>query len=194
MLLLVWSSVDAARARPLEHFFQNVKTFSASFTQVITDAQQNTIQQSSGRLWIKRPGRFRWDYKLPYKQQIVADGKQLWVYDIDLQQVTHRKLDQALGQTPAMLLAGSGRLRDNFSVKKLGVKQGLEWVQMTPKSDSSYDIIRVGFDKGKLNTLEMVDGFGQTTRVILTRVNENGSISDRKFKFNPPKDVDVVRQ
>ncbi len=197
MLLVAWPTLDIARtsggSNNLERFFREVNTFSASFKQVVLDASQNPVQESSGRLWIKRPGKFRWDYQAPYEQKIISDGKLLWIYDVELKQVTRQNLSVSLGQTPAILLAGRGKFKDNFRVKSLGKQGGLEWLQMIPRnSDGSYETIRIGFKKRQLYILEMVDGFGQTTRVTLSGARENRSISNRKFRFVPPKGVDVV--
>ncbi|MCR4345809.1 MAG: outer membrane lipoprotein chaperone LolA [Sulfuricaulis sp.] len=177
----------------LRRFFNEVNSFSARFSQVVLDERHSPIQESSGTLWIERPNKFRWDYDKPYKQQIVADGKRLWVYDVGLQQVTVRALSNGLGDTPAMLLAGKGRLDDNFKIKALSTQNDLEWVQLTPKhKDSGYEDIRIGFALGKLRALEMVDGFGHVTRVTLESPRENIRIESTRFSFTPPEGVDVV--
>jgi outer membrane lipoprotein carrier protein len=177
----------------LRQFFGSVNTFNARFNQVVLDEALNTIQESSGTLWIDRPDKFRWDYDTPFKQEIVADGQKIWVYDKALEQVTVRPLTGGLGYTPAMLLAGRGRLDDNFTIKPMGAQGNLEWAQLVPKSkDGGFDVIRVGFDQGKLRVLEMVDGFGNTTRVTLQAPKENVKIEPGKFQFTPPKGVDVV--
>jgi outer membrane lipoprotein carrier protein len=182
------SGVDSLR-----QFFSGVNTFNARFNQVVLDEALNTVQESSGTLWIDRPDRFRWDYDTPFKQEIVADGQKIWVYDKALEQVTVRPLAGGLGYTPAMLLAGRGRLEDNFSIKSTGSQGNLEWAHLVPKNkDGGFDTIRVGFEQGKLRVLEMVDGFGNTTRVTLQAPKENVKIEPSKFQFTPPKGVDVV--
>jgi outer membrane lipoprotein carrier protein len=182
------SGVDSLR-----HFFSGVNTFNARFNQVVLDEALNTIQESSGTLWIDRPDKFRWDYDAPLKQEIVADGQKIWVYDKALEQVTVRPLTGGLGYTPAMLLAGRGRLDDNFTIKPHASQGNLEWAQLVPKNkDGGFDVIRVGFEQGKLRILEMVDGFGNTTRVTLQSPKENVKIEPSKFQFTPPKGVDVV--
>jgi outer membrane lipoprotein carrier protein len=177
----------------LRRFFSEVNSFSARFSQVVLDERLSPIQESSGTLWIERPNKFRWDYEKPYKQQIVADGKRLWVYDVGLQQVSVRPLSGGLGDTPAMLLAGRGRLDDNFTIKPLSMQNGIEWVQLSPRrKDSGYEDIRIGFSQGKLRVLEMVDGFGQVTRVTFQSSRENPRIEPNRFSFTPPEGVDVV--
>ena len=199
LLLLSTGSALAATNAPksgtdsLRRFFHEVNSFSARFKQVVLDETQNLVQESSGTLWIERPNKFRWDYEKPYKQQIVADGQRLWIYDAGLQQVTVRDLTGGLADTPAMLLAGKGRLEDNFTVQPLESQGGLEWVQLKPRrKDSGYDDIRIGFAQGKLRAIEMVDGFGHTTRVTLDSPRENAHIESTRFSFKPPEGVDVV--
>ncbi len=177
----------------LRRFFSEIQSYNARFSQVVLDESLNTIQESSGTLWIARPDRFRWDYDVPFKQQIVADGSRIWVYDKELKQVTVRPLTGGLGDTPAMLLAGRGKLDENFTIKSLGAQGKLEWAQLTPKrKDGGFEEIRIGFERGRLRMLEMVDSFGQTTRVTLHAPRENAKIDAAKFSFTPPKGVDVV--
>lgn len=197
LLIAVCPTYAAKIAKPgadsLHRFFSEVNSFSARFKQVVLDERQNPVQESSGLLWIERPNKFRWDYEKPYRQQIVADGKRLWIYDAGLQQVTVRSLSGGLGDTPAMLLAGRGRLDERFIIKPLDTQNDLEWVQLTPRrKDSGYEDIRIGFVLGKLRALEMVDGFGHVTRVTLESSRENPRIESARFSFTPPEGVDVV--
>jgi outer membrane lipoprotein carrier protein len=198
VFVLLLAGVSAAQAAPagtdsLRHFFSSVQTFSARFTQTVLDEALNPMQESSGTLWIDRPDRFRWDYESPFKQQIVGDGQKIWVYDQELEQVTVRPLAGGLGYTPAVLLAGRGKLEENFTVKPLGAQGNLEWAQLVPRSkDGGFESIRLGFEQGKLRVLEMLDGFGNTTRVTLQSVKENQKIEPAKFQFTPPKGVDVI--
>lgn len=179
----------------LRRFFKDVHSFTARFNQVVLDESLNMLQESSGTLWIQRPNRFRWNYDVPFEQQIVGDGKKIWVYDVELQQVTVRQLTGGLGNTPAILLAGRGVLDDDFTVKALGVQGKLQWLQLIPKvNDGGFEDIRVGFEKGKIRMLEMIDGFGQTTRIALRDAAENVKINPKKFEFDPPPGVDVVQQ
>jgi outer membrane lipoprotein carrier protein len=195
LLSTITLAVASAGSDPLDRFFKDVKTFEASFNQVVLDEALNPIQESAGTLYIQRPNKFRWDYAVPFKQQIVSDGKQIWVYDIELQQVTVRKMDGALGNTPAILLAGRGKIGDNFAVKSLGKQGALDWMKMIPKeNDGGFEDIRIGFENGKLRKLEMIDSFGHITRISLKDNRENKRISKKKFTFVPPKGVDVVRQ
>jgi len=192
---VVHAAAAPSGADSLRKFFTSVNSVQAQFSQVVLDEALNTIQESSGTLYIERPNKFRWDYDIPFKQEIVADGKQIWVYDKELQQVTVRDLTGGLGDTPAVLLAGKGRLEDRFTVKSLGEQGSLVWAQLIPKNkDGGFETIRIGFERGRLATLEMVDGFGQTTRVTLRNSKENIRIDPARFRFTPPKGVDVVGQ
>jgi outer membrane lipoprotein carrier protein len=191
----VFAAVTPSGLDGLRRFFNQVRSYTAGFNQVVLDEALNVIQESSGTLWIQRPNKFRWNYDAPYKQQIIADGSRIWVYDEELRQVTVRPLSGGLGDTPAMLLAGQGKLDDNFSVGKLGSQGTLDWVQLNPRRrDGGFETIRVGFEKGRIRSLEMIDGFGQTTRVTLNDGKENTKIDTDQFSFTPPEGVDVVGQ
>ncbi len=194
LLLLCTVTLPAsANTANLNHFFQDVRTYSARFQQTLLDEQQRPLQGSSGTLWIERPGKFRWDYGKPSNQQIVGDGRKLWIYDPDLKQVSVRSLSGAVGATPAQLLAGEGGWEEHFTVQELGKDGALDWVRMSPKKkDSGFDFIRLGFAGRTLHTLELIDGLGQTTRIVLSAARENKTIDAARFKFTPPAGVDVI--
>jgi len=197
LLVLSFTSLasQAAATQDLHHFFDKVQRYSARFDQVTLDEAMKPIQESSGNLWIERPGKFRWTYNVPYVQHIIGDGKQVWMYDVELKQAAVRPMQGALGTTPAILLSGKGALEGIFAIKDLGNQGALDWVQLTPKkSDGGFEKIRIGFEKGAIRTLEMVDGFGQTTRVTLRDAQENPQISADKFSFKPPVGVDVITE
>ena len=195
LLLLLSVVVHASAPKDLERFFNGVRTYTARFQQVVLDDKLNITQESSGTLWIERPGKFRWDYDAPFKQQIVGDGTRIWIYDVELQQATVRPMTGALGNTPALLLAGKGELKTTFQLKDLGQRDKLHWVQMVPKQrDGAFDDIRIGFEKGVVRALELVDSFGQTTRITLQDVVENKTIERQRFVFVPPKGVDVISE
>ena len=194
-LFLLSAGAHASAPKDLERFFSGVHTYTAHFQQVVLDDKLNITQESSGTLWIARPGKFRWDYDAPFKQQIIGDGTRIWVYDVELQQATVRPMTAALGNTPALLLAGKGELKATFHLKDLGPRDKLHWVQMMPKQrDGAFDDIRIGFEKGVIRTLELVDGFGQTTRITLQDAVENKNIERQRFVFVPPKGVDVISE
>lgn len=185
-----WATVS----EELDHFFEDVQTYSARFQQVVLDEDFNPIEESSGRVTIKRPGRFRWDYEPPSETRIISNGDKVWIYDVELDQVTVRSYREALGSTPAALLAGGAGISEEFEVTDLGEVNGpLHWVRMVPKSaDVGFEDIRIGFEDGRLRVMELVDGLGQTTRITMTEGIENEAITDSRFRFTPPDGVDVI--
>ena len=190
--MLSWAP-EVQAANDLQRFFNDVQSYTAKFSQVVLDESFNLLQESSGTLWIQRPDKFRWDYDIPFEQHIVGDGERIWVHDVELQQVTVRRVSGGLGATPALLLAGRGKLDENFSVNSLGLQGQLEWTQLIPKNkDGGYEEIRVGFENGRIRILEMIDSFGQTTRIALRDATENVEINAGKFVFEPPPGTDVV--
>jgi len=178
----------------VNHFFNEVQTYSARFEQVVLDEGFNPIEESSGTVLIKRPGRFRWDYEPPTEHRIISDGDKVWTYDVELEQVTVRSLKEAVGGTPAGLLAGGADIEEEFDVTDLGEVNGpLYWVRMAPTSgDVGFEDIRIGFEDGRLRVMELVDGLGQTTRITMTDGVENRPIEDARFQFTRPDGVDVI--
>jgi len=195
LVALVASSVARATvSENLDHFFEEVRTYSARFQQVVLDESFNPIEESAGRVTIKRPGRFRWDYEPPNETRIISNGEKVWIYDVELEQVTVRAYEEALGNTPAALLAGGAEISEEFEVSDLGEVNGpLHWVRMVPKAeDVGFEDIRIGFEDGRLRVMELVDGLGQTTRITMTDGAENPAIPDARFRFTPPDGVDVI--
>ena len=179
----------------LQRFYNEVKSYSASFEQKVVDENLRLLEASKGEFFIERPGKFRWHYTSPSEQLIVGDGMQVWIYDIELEQITHRQSDAAVSQTPAMLLSGEGDLGENFILEEAGQRNDLDWVRMIPKNQvSGFTDVRIAFAEGKLQLLEMKDNFGQTTQMSFSDVEENADISEDKFKFIPPPGVDVLEE
>lgn len=187
------SESSAEGAVYLNAFLDQVQSLRADFTQTVTDAQGIELQQVSGTLAVRRPGRFRWDYREPSRQVIVADGERVWMYDEELAQVTVRTLDNTLASTPAMLLSGGRALHEHASIAELGERDGLVWVQVVPHvQDSDFEAVRIGFDGGHLAAMELVDTFGQTTRMAFANLVRNPRIDDAVFHFEAPAGVDVI--
>jgi outer membrane lipoprotein carrier protein len=160
---------------------------------VLTDRSGRAIDEASGVLAIKRPNRFRWDYREPYEQVIVADGSRVWLYDSDLEQVTVRKLDDTLSATPAMLLSGEGNLEDNFTVTETVTDGPIQWVQMEPKrNDTDFKSVRLGFEGTTLRHMHLADKLGQTTRLEFTNVERNPVLDPSRFTFKVPPGADVI--
>ena len=144
----------------------------------------------------ERPGKFRWVYEKPYEQLIVGDGAQIWFYDHDLNQVTVRKLDAAIGSSPAALLAGSGNIETEFDLEEIGLQGDTEWLEARPKvTESTFEWVRLGFSrKGTLKAMELHDHFGQTTVLAFAGLEQNSRLAPELFKFSPPPGADVISE
>ena len=202
--LLVALSVLAGTvyADPLEtlrEFSRDAKTGRANFSQTVSTPDGLKKKSYSGSFEFARPDRFRFSYSKPFEQQIVADGHKVWLYDIDLNQVTVRAMSAALGATPASLLAGGAMDKDFELVNAPTSKQaqpndGLDWVQATPrqKEGATVQTLRIGFRGKTLAALEIVDAFGQRSLLQFSAVEINPKLADETFRFVPPKGVDVI--
>jgi outer membrane lipoprotein carrier protein len=193
LICLVTSFADAATIERLRAFVHDTQTARATFTQTVTDSNGRTKQEASGEFAIARPGKFRWSVEKPYKQLLVGDGERVWIYDADLNQVVKRRNDQALGTTPAALLAGKDDVERAFDWRDLPAADGLEWLGATPKSkESAFTEIRLGFDAKGLVALEVHDNFGQRTLIRLAKLERNPKLPAELFRFTPPAGADVV--
>ena len=194
--LLLAGCAFAARADAvdlLRDFVRDAKSGQASFTQTVTSPDGAKTKTSSGSFEFSRPNRFRFEYRKPFEQTIVGDGRQVWLYDADLNQVTVRPMSEALGATPAALLAGTALERD-FELKAEPSAQGLEWVQAQPKKkDGSFQALRVGFAGRQLAALEIVDSFGQRSLLRFADLRTIAAPSAQAFEFTPPKGAEVLR-
>jgi outer membrane lipoprotein carrier protein len=177
----------------LNQFMTGTQSASGEFEQKIYNRDRKLVQESRGSLAFARPGKFRWTYIKPYSQLIVGDGTRVWVYDEDLNQVTVRKLGEALGSTPAALLAGSNDVLKAFALSDKGTKDGLEWVEAVPRDkETNFERIRMGFSANGIERMELVDTFGQTTYLAFRGLQRNPRIDPGQFRFSPPKGADVV--
>jgi outer membrane lipoprotein carrier protein len=192
-LMLPAGGAAATGLDALHSFIAATASAQGEFVQKVYDRKHKLTQESSGTLAFQRPGRFRWTYAKPYAQLIVGDSTKVWVYDEDLNQVTVRRLDRALGSTPAALLAGSKDIERAFKLTDQGEKDGLEWVQAQPREkESNFESIRMGFGSSGLEAMELTDGFGQTTVLKFTALRRNPTLDSGLFKFVPPKGADVI--
>ncbi|HRO61472.1 MAG TPA: outer membrane lipoprotein chaperone LolA [Burkholderiaceae bacterium] len=179
----------------LEQFLSDTQSARGEFTQRVQRAGGQTLESTSGEFAFQRPGKFRWDVQRPFEQLMVADGKQLWFYDKDLNQVTIRELGDALGSTPAAILFGSAELERGFTLKDLGEHAGVAWVEALPKSaDQGFDRIAIGFRNGLPVAMEVNDAFGRVSVFGFSRIERNAQMSPDDFTFTPPPGVDTVRQ
>ena len=177
----------------VDDFVTNVSTFSGDFEQTLIDPQGEVLERSSGRLEIRRPGQFRWAYAEPYEQWLVADGLNIWSYDVDLAQVTVKPQSKALANTPALLLGGSDAALDEFVFNGSYDKDGLTWVRMRPvTTDSGFYSLELGFADRTLTQMKFFDNLDQTTIVSLENVVVNAGIDPARFEFTVPADVDLV--
>ena len=204
-LILIATYAITARAgglESLESFVKTVKSGKAEFSQVVTspakEGQVARSKVSSGSFEFARPSRFKFVYKKPFEQTIVADGQTLWLYDVDLNQVTARKQSSALGSTPAALIAAAPDLKAlqaDFALTDAPDKDGLQWVQGTPKAkDSQLQQVRVGFKQDQLAVQEILDSFGQRSVLSFVGFQPNAALDAGTFQFKPPAGADVVRQ
>ncbi len=193
-LSLLFSSITFANGvASLRDFFSHTDTMRAKFHQEVNDNKGRKVQEVDGTMQLQRPNKFRWDYNKPYEQQIISDGKQVFLYDPELQQVTIRELSKALGSSPAALLAGGDAVEKSFTLKNAIRKDGLTWVLALPKDkDSGFDRVLLGFKADKLRKMEMVDSFNHITHITFDDVERNPSLQEATFLFTPPKGVDVV--
>lgn len=194
------ASADGLKS--LENFMAEAQTGKADFTQVVTsparDGKAERSRASTGTFEFQRPGRFKFVYLKPFEQTIVADGKTVWLHDVDLNQVTQRAQTQALGSTPAALLASAPDLKDlraDFTLESAPAQDGLEWVLATPKAkDGQLQSVRVGFDRNQLAALDILDSFGQRSLIRFTGLQTNPALAPNAFQFKPPAGADVVQQ
>ena len=178
----------------LQQFVRQVQAATGEFTQSTVGAQGRTQPAQSGVFSFQRPGKFKWAVKRPYEQLIVSDGQRVLQYDPDLAQVTQRNVDQAIGSSPAAILFGSGSLDQAFNVAPLPDRDGLQWLRATPKTaDAGFSRVDLGFRGNVPERVELLDSFGQTTRVTLTNMKANPALAPAEFQFTPPAGVDVVK-
>jgi len=194
MLTVLPFSAHAAAIEKLKTFIAATHSAQANFSQEVLDQNGRRIQSASGIMQFQRPGRFRWTYSKPYEQIIVGDGAKFWLYDKDLNQVTVKKLDAALGSSPAALLAGSNEIERGFTLKEAGQRQGLEWLQATPKSqESSFSAVYMAFDaQAGLVAMELNDAFGHKTVLRFSAMQRNPKLPAAQFQFTPPAGADVL--
>jgi outer membrane lipoprotein carrier protein len=204
--LFVASHAFASGTEQLKQFVAQVHSARGTFVQRELKAQPNakdasdavaiaTAQSktSSGTFVFSRPGKFVWSYEKPYQQLLQADGDTLYVYDKDLNQVTRRKLGGALGASPAAILFGSNDLEKNFTLRDAGVKNGIDWLELIPKSnDTQFKSVGIGFRDGNLEAMELHDVFGNVTLLTFSNIQKNPPLPASQFKFTVPPGADVI--
>ena len=193
LMIFASGAVMADGVASLRDFFNSTNSMRAQFSQVVNDNKGRKVQEVQGTMQLQRPNKFRWDYAKPYEQQIISDGKQVFLYDADLQQVTIRELSKTLGSSPAALLAGGDAVEKSFTIKNAVRKDGLSWVLALPKDkDSGFERVLLGFKEQKLRKMELYDSFNHVTNITFDAVERNPVLQQSTFLFTPPKGVDVV--
>ncbi len=195
LLLAPGAALGAATVDELKSLLRETTTARANFAQIVLDANLKTLQQVTGTMQFARPGRFRWEYDRPYEQVIVGDGSRVWLYDKDLNQVTVRRVDRAIGSSPAALLAGSNEIEKDYVLRGMASRDGLDWLEAVPRArDTAFERINLGFGKSGLEVMELRDQFGQITVIKFSTIERNAKLAPEAFRFTPPKGADVISE
>lgn len=191
--LLAGEAPGAGRSR-LDGFLQGFASLSADFEQRLFDEYGELLETSKGRVRIAKPGRFAWEYASPYQQAIICDGKTLWVYDADLEQVTINAIEAASAGSPAKLLGEDVDVDAEYEVAELGERDGALWVRLTPRiPDQQYQTVEIGFAETAVAGMRLEDNLGQVTDLRFSNAVRNGPVDAASFEFTPPPGVDIVR-
>jgi chaperone LolA len=192
-LLIVPALARADALEKFRTFVRDTQSARTEFEQKVYDSGKRLVQASSGTFAFQRPGRFRWQIRVPYEQLIVGDGTRVWIHDADLNQVTVRSMGKALGSTPAALLAGDKDVERAFELSNVGPVAGLEWLEARPRDrDAGFERIRLGMGREGVEAMELYDHFGQTTLLQFSRLVRNPRLTPGDFRFTPPKGADVL--
>lgn len=195
LLLLSAAATTQAQEAPVDRLkkaLQAINTLHAGFSQMTYDELGNVDHRGTGVFYLQKPGKFRWNYREPFHQEVVTSGGKVWFYDADLEQVTIKKVDAAIGSTPALLLTGEISVMDNFTLQNQGENEGLSWVRLVPKNeDSGFKHITVGLDEHGIAGMELADNFGHLTRIYFQDIQTGVKIDPTLFEFKAPAGVDV---
>ncbi|OXC90542.1 outer membrane lipoprotein carrier protein LolA [Achromobacter sp. KAs 3-5] len=187
-------ALAASAQEQLRAFVASVTSATGSFSQYTVNDQGRTQPAQTGVFSFQRPGKFKWAVQKPYEQLVISDGRQVFQFDPDLAQVTERKVDAAIGTSPAAILFGSGSLEQSFDVSALPAKDGVDWLRAKPRTaDAGFSRVDIGMKNNLPVRVELLDSFGQTTRVDLSAIQPNPQLPAKEFQFTAPKGVDVVK-
>ena len=176
----------------LKAALKNMDNLSAEFKQTLRDEDKKIVQQSRGTLKLQRPGKFAWIYTDPFEQRIVADGSELWIYDVELEQVTVKPMDAGLSNAPIMILMKQSDVSEEFTISEVGQRKYLYWIELRPNaSDLEYTTIYIGLEEGSVRAMELQDQFGQSTQIVFENLRVGVVHDPATFKFVPPPGVDV---
>lgn len=191
--LLVASFHVHADTADVSKYFRDMRSLQAGFYQTVYDSNLQVIESSSGLMYMLKPGRFRWDYREPNPQLIVADGEKIWLYDKEMEQVTVRAIDQALGSTPLALLTGDAPIENSFVITSQPSEDSMEWYSLSPmQEDVEFTQLRIAFAEGEMKVIDLVDAFGQTTRLQFNDLERDVEVPLDLVSFTPPEGVDVL--
>ena len=195
MIFLLFLAAPAAAddaGQRLNAALKNMDNLTTDFKQTLLDEDKNVVQQSRGTLALQRPGKFSWIYIEPFEQRIIADGRELWIYDVELDQVTVKPMDQGLSNAPIMILMKQADVNEQFEVNEVGQRKFLYWVELVPRaSDIEYTQIYIGIDGDQVRAMELQDQFGQSTQIVFDNLRVGVVHNPAVFKFVPPAGVDV---
>ena len=191
-LLAATSAVADEAEKRLVEALKNMDNLSASFRQTLRDEDKNIVQQSRGTLVLQRPGKFVWKYVEPFEQQIVADGTELWISDVELEQVTVKPMDESISNAPIMILMKQSDIGDQFEIREVGQRKYLYWIELRPRvGDLEYTDIYIGLEDGQVKAMELQDRFGQSTQIVFENLRVGVVHDPATFRFVPPPGVDV---
>jgi outer membrane lipoprotein carrier protein len=192
LTVLIPAQAENNPIQQFKSFLKKSNTFIADFKQVSINRAGHATQTSTGKFYLSRPGRFRWNYLKPFNQEIVSNGGKVWFYDADLEQITVKKLDDSLGSTPALLLTGEIDIEQKFKLDEQGETDGMLWIRLSPKNEESgFKQILIGIENGQLGGMELSDNFGQLTRIYFSNIETNTELNESLFNFKPPKGADI---
>jgi outer membrane lipoprotein carrier protein len=193
---LVFMSMQSFAQTTEEKLYESLRTLTSlqsKFFQQVLDSEGEVIQEATGIFELKKPGRFRWHYDPPFSQHIIADGKNLWLYDVDLAQATVQPIEQALGSAPIILLTDLKPLSDDFDIREMPESVGLNWVALVPKvQDTEFYRVEIGLDGNVIREMRLNDHFDQKTIIRFTDIDTSANLPDSRFKFSIPEGVDVI--
>ncbi len=196
LISLVLMSMQSFAQTTEETLFESLRTLTslkANFFQQVVDSEGKIIQEAEGIFELKKPGRFRWHYAPPNSQHIVADGKNLWLFDVELAQATVQPIEQTLGSAPIILLTDLKPLSDDFEIRAMPESSGLEWVTLVPKvQDTEFYRIEIGLDGNVIREMRLYDHFEQNTIIRFSEINTAASLPDSRFVFFIPDGIDVI--
>lgn len=192
-ILLAPGLLHAGAIEALERFNADTDGISGQFSQSVRS--RNKTENTSGTFSILRPGRFKWEYNRPYRQTIVGDSRHIWLYDIDLAQITKTDQNRTIGGSPAAILSDKNALSANYTLTENGTQNGIEYVLATPKTEGgTYQSIRIGFKNNILTEMQLKDGFGNQTTIRFSQLNQRPNLNPSHFTFTPPAGVSVLEQ